>query len=301
MNLQTLSILLMTLAGVWLAASLVVSMIYPLYAHKLVAIRPAQRAWLLRLIALTPTLFALLACTELFALPEELVPLHCHLSNCAPHHPDPQLSLTTMASLLLVVLTPVVLLALNVLWSTATLERRWRRLSRPAGAYRYLDISQQVACIVGLWRPTIYFSRGFIAQLSPTTLQVVVAHEQAHAARYDNLWTALVRIFSLGWVSRQRLTADLELAQEQACDRHAALSIGDAATVAETLVQCQRLVQTPQVACAFLRGQLSARVNMLLDPHYTELSPLAVLRIACLAAMLATVSVIPLHYLVEFV
>lgn len=295
----TLAAVLATLAGVWLAASLLMSLLLPLYAERLTAIEPAQRAWLLRAVALTPALLAALAWFELFVLPGEIVPHHCHLGNCAPHNPELRPALSTVALLVLASFLPVALLTIKSIWSTLLLERQWRSLSTPHGAYRFLDFARPVACIVGLVRPTIYFSRGFIVQLSPAALQVVIAHEQAHAKRYDNLWTLLVRAASVSWLNRRRLVDALELAQEQACDRRAAQRVGDAVVVAETLLQCQRLAQTPQVACAFLRGQLAARVQVLLAPDYATLAPLALLRFGSLAVLLMAGLVIPLHYVIE--
>lgn len=295
----TLASALATVAGVWLAASLAMSALYPLYANRLTAIQPAQRAWLLRSIALLPLVLATLTWIELFVVPGKIVPHHCHQADCAPHNPEIHPTLITVALLLLITFLPAVLIALNTVWSTVTLERRWRQLSTPADRYRYLDFSQPVACIVGLFKPTIYFSRGFIDQLSPVALDVVIAHEQAHGARFDNFWTALVRIFSLAWIDRRRLAADLELAQEQACDLRAAGQIGDTLTVAETLVQCQRLTQTPQVACAFFRGQLAARVQLLLEPRYTTLSLLTIVRFGSVVVLAMAALVIPLHYVIE--
>jgi Zn-dependent protease with chaperone function len=295
----TLAAVLATLAGVWLATSLFMSLLFPLYAKRLTAIEPSQRAWVLRAIALTPALLAVLAWLELFVLPGEIVPHHCHLTNCAPHNPELRPALSTVALLMLASFLPVLMLALKTIWSTLTLERRWRSLSTPRAAYRFLDIANPVACIIGLVRPTIYFSRGFVAQLSPPALQVVIAHEQAHATRYDNLWTLLVRAVSVSWLYRRHLIDALELAQEQACDQQATQRVGDALVVAETLLQCQRLAQTPQVACAFLRGQLAARVRVLLEPDYAPLAPLALLRFGSLALLLMAGLVIPLHYVIE--
>jgi hypothetical protein len=296
--------MLAILAGVWLAGSLLMSLLFPLYAGRLGRIEPAQRAWVLRAIALVPALLAALVWLELFVMPGEIVPRHCHFANCAPHNPELRPALPTIALLILASILPIALLALKTIWNTHALQRQWRPLSTPAGDYRFLDVARPIACIVGLLRPTIYFSRGFIAQLSPAALQVVIAHEQAHAQRYDNLWTLLVRATSLSWLQRRRLQETLELAQEQACDQRAAQRVGDALVVAETLLQCQRLTnqqpaQTPRLACAFLRGQLAARVQVLLAPDYSALPPLTVLRFTSLAVLLMAALVIPLHYVIE--
>lgn len=300
MSAQTLATVFATLAGVWLAAALLMSLLYPLCAGRLATLLPAQRAWLLRLLAATPACLAIVVCIELFVVPGEVVPLHCHLSHCGAHNPDPQPAFSIMAALLAALCLPVALLSARLMADTLRLESRWRHLSAPAGAWRQLDVDQPIACIVGLLRPTIYFSRGFVGRLTPAALRVVLAHEQAHAARRDNAWSALAQIFSMGWIGRRRLLDDLELAQEQACDQRAAQAIGDPIAVAETLVQCQRMAQAPRTACAFFRGQLPKRVQVLLEPRFHALSPLTALRVGSLAVFVAMSLAIPLHYLIEF-
>lgn len=301
MSPATFATVFATLAGVWLVMSLLMSLPYLLYAGRLATLPPAQRAWLLRLLAAMPACLALVACIELFIVPGELVPLHCHLSHCGAHNPDTRPAFSIMAALLAVVAVPVALLAAKVVVDTLRLEARWRDVSAPMDTWRHLDVPVPIACIVGLLRPTIYFSRGFIERLTPAAFAIVLAHEQAHAARRDNFWSALVQIFSIGWIGRRRLADDLELAQEQACDEQAAAAVGDALAVAETLVQCQRLTQTPAVACAFFRGQLPQRVRALLEPDFQPLSPLTALRFGSLAALLAMALAIPLHYFIEFI
>ena len=299
MSLQAYSTILATWSGVWLIASLSISLFYPFFSKKLAPIKPSQRAWLLRLLAITAPMFAVLTCIELFVAPGKLVPAHCHLSQCAAHNPDAQTSFIFAKEFLLVVFAPILLVSAHIVLSTLGLAAQWRRLSTAASGYRLLDCEQPIACVLGLLRPTIYFSRGFVAALSPASLRVVIAHEQAHATRYDNLWLAIARIFSIGWINRRRLLEDLELAQEQACDQVAAIAVGDTITVAETLIQCQRLAQAPTMSCAFLRGQLPARIQMLLDAQNKVLSPLTLLRFGSAALLLATALVPPLHYAIE--
>lgn len=302
MNLHDFSTMLATWCAVWLIASSLISGGYPRFASQFSMIQSAQRAWLLRLLVLTPVLLAMLSCVELFVVPGELVPFHCHLSNCAAHDPNTQPSFFFVKEFLLILFVPIVFLTAHVVWRTWSLQRQWRQWSKTTSAgYRYLDCAESVACVLGLVKPTIYFSRGFIASLPAQALNVVIAHERAHATRYDNFWIIAIRILSLGWMNQKYLLADLELAQEQACDQIAAAKIGDAVTVAETLVQCQRLTQTPDVSCAFFRGQLEARVKMLLDNRYTALSPLTLLRYTSLALMLMAALAIPLHYAIEII
>lgn len=303
MNLSTFATVFATLAGVWLVASVLMSLSYPLFAQRLTALLPAQRAWLLRLIAALPACLAVVACLELFVVPGEVVPLHCHLTQCGAHNPDTQPAFSIMVALLTVICLPIVLLAAKVVADTLRLEARWRGSSAAAGAYRHLDVATPIACIVGLLRPTIYLSRGFIERLAPEVLAVVLAHEQAHAMRRDNFWSALAQIFSMGWIGRKRFFEDLELAQEQACDLAAARAVGDSLAVADALVKCQRLTQalTPQAACAFFRGQLPQRIQALLEPEFQSLSPLTALRVGSLVVLLAMALAIPLHYFIEFV
>lgn len=74
---------------------------------------------------------------------------------------------------------------------------------------------------LGLLRPTVTIPHGLYKQLTSAELQAVLAHEVAHARRYDNLAGVLVHCLRclfwfhpLLWIAERRLIAE----RERACD-----------------------------------------------------------------------------------
>ncbi|MFG6486952.1 M56 family metallopeptidase [Roseateles sp. BYS78W] len=99
----------------------------------------------------------------------------------------------------------------------ATQARRQRRLARlgaqlPAGSS---------PALVGLLRPRVALPADFEQRFSPTERELILAHEQVHRDRLDNLWNLLACVLTalhwwnpLAWWAACRLRAD----QELACD-----------------------------------------------------------------------------------
>ena len=113
-----------------------------------------------------------------------------------------------------------------------------RYLAEPSDRqpFETIESREQFAYCIGLIRPKVVLSRGLIDRLSQPQLEVVLRHEQAHAARRDNLrlWLAGLALLPLPLTLKQPLLADLALAGEQVCDR-AAAAVGGHALVIETL------------------------------------------------------------------
>jgi Zn-dependent protease with chaperone function len=104
--------------------------------------------------------------------------------------------------------------------------RALRYLAEPSDRqpFETIESHEQFAYCIGLLRPKVVLSRGLIDRLSQLQLEVVLRHEQAHAARRDNLrlWLAGLALLPVPFPLKQPLLADLALAAEQACDRAAA-------------------------------------------------------------------------------
>lgn len=130
-----------------------------------------------------------------------------------------------------------------------------------------------IAATVGMLRPRICVSDGLKDALSAQQLRAVLAHEQAHAGRYDALVKFVVRLAAqlhLPWV-RDRLLEELELACEQACDEAAADVVGDRLTVAEAILAVERAmgsVETPEAVLGFGDHALQRRVASMLDADW---------------------------------
>lgn len=126
------------------------------------------------------------------------------------------------------------------------------------------------ALSVGWFRPGVLVSTALVERLTPEQLEIVVAHERAHAVRRDALALTAARVLTLAHLpsARRRILADLTLACEQACDEAVAGECGDRVRVAETIVAAERAAASmgPFVAAglAFGGGEVVDRVESLL-------------------------------------
>lgn len=75
--------------------------------------------------------------------------------------------------------------------------------------------------LVGLLRPRVALPADFEQRFSPAERELILAHEQMHRQRLDNLWNLVATLLCalhwwnpLAWVAQQRFRAD----QELACD-----------------------------------------------------------------------------------
>lgn len=155
---------------------------------------------------------------------------------------------------------------------SAALARRLVRLrsAELAPGIAVVESSSAFAVSLGWLRPTVVLSTGLVERLTPAQLDVVVAHEQAHAARRDALVLTIARVLALAHLPhvRRRILADLALACEQACDEEAARACGDRVRVAETIVAAERAAASvnpsPVAGLAFGGGEVVHRVESLL-------------------------------------
>lgn len=133
-----------------------------------------------------------------------------------------------------------------------------------------VESSRPFALTVGWFRPRVLLSTALLERLTPSQLEIVVAHERAHAVRRDALAVTVARVLALAHFPavRRRILADLTLACEQACDEAAARECGDRVLVAETIVAAERaaagLGPFPSAGLAFGGGEVVDRVESLL-------------------------------------
>lgn len=117
-----------------------------------------------------------------------------------------------------------------------------------------LDNPGLLAGQVGLTQSRIIVSKGLLEQLTPTQLQGVIAHEQAHYDYRDPLWFMGFTWFRYvsGWLpGTERLWQDLLLLRECRADAQAARQV-DPLVLAETLVTVVRsAVAVPQVTLGY--------------------------------------------------
>ena len=124
---------------------------------------------------------------------------------------------------------------------------------------------------VGFWRPVVLVSQGLLDALDRDELEAVLAHEEGHVARRDNLLILAGRSLAMTFalVPGVRGCFDgLRRNQELAADLFARERLGDGLVVAASLHKFARSVLRPvgyPVAAAFAdEGDVSARIRGLL-------------------------------------
>lgn len=238
---------------------------------------PAERARLAFRLGVAPAAFGLLA-TALCFLPgiAGLVGLaqdHClqhddgHLHLCLVHRPALS-GVAEFAALGAVALFLLVLLVREVR-ARILVRRLWQTAAFWNGPLVEVDVPLPFAITVGRLRPKVVLSSALRAALPPRQLDVVVAHETAHAHRRDALRRFLLDLLAFLHLPalRRRLITEHALACEQACDEVAAQVTGDRLLVAETILAVERLLpHRPLLGAAFADSNVEARVGSLLAP-----------------------------------
>lgn len=154
-----------------------------------------------------------------------LIMEHCHAGVCDSH--APLLGGASFGSVGLVAVASLgaLVAGAGVMRAVVYGSRRLRSLfalSRYSRERRHLvvDSDQVFAWCCGLFRQRIVLSRGLVERLSAVELDVVLAHERAHVARFDNLRNFIGRWATILWPvgARTRIRADLEADSERVCD-----------------------------------------------------------------------------------
>ncbi|MCC5793570.1 MAG: M56 family metallopeptidase [Chromatiales bacterium] len=257
LNAASLCLAWLVLSG---AASLAAAACYPLFARVVAADDPARRGLLLLGYGLMPPLLAGVAALLLMR-PELVGPLltdHCHGDFCGPHAPKlggvRGTVLLTAASL-----GTFLLIALGggAAWRRGRRGALLEQLSRPAGGWRIIPGEKPLAWCEGVWHPRVYLSSSLVHRLAEAELALVVAHEQAHVSRRDNLRRQSMHWATMAWPSRlrRRVMADLALAHEQACDGIAFKRLGMPPDAAARLLPRLERDDTVQARLAALEAR----------------------------------------------
>ena len=302
------------------AISIAFAALYPSLRAILGRLDPEARTSVLRALSVAPFVGGLMASILCF-VPKTAEPIlpqvdHCmdhadgHFHFCLNHPP------ATVGGIEIWLLFAA--LGIGVLFVIVARGRRLtsslRILRQLAGSAQYearhdvwvIESDRPVALSVGILKKRTILSSGLLRAIPARLVEVIVAHERAHAQRNDGLWKLATEVLSLGHLpgTRRALERDLELACEQACDERAGAMMGDRLRVAEALVAVERLRQNllmmGPAALAFGASGLTARVDSLLSPStgspWSRRSKLALLAATCaLAIGLAD----PLHHFAE--
>ena len=100
--------------------------------------------------------------------------------------------------------------------------------------------------VIGYFKPVVLFPLGALAGMSPTQVEVILAHEMAHIARRDYLFNILQSVLEIlffyhpatWWIS-SRIRVD----REHCCDDMAVSLHRDTVTYARALVELEELAQ----------------------------------------------------------
>lgn len=287
MLLEWLQLVLVIAAAGAVVGAAAVALGADVWLGRLKSIAPRTRFILLGALALLPAVVGVAAVVIAF-LPSILDALGLVADHCAHHgghafhlcfvhsHP-PAISGVILGGSL------VVLVWLIAGWSEAfsrlQRSRQWGRqladLSRfDAETDSWTFGSERaLAVTVGLFDPKVCISETMSELLPRRQLQAVVAHEQAHAQRFDALIKFFVRLGAQLHLPavRERLLAELDLACEQACDEAAAAAVGDRVAVAEAILAVERASAThhqPAAALGFGAGAIEPRVLGMLQAEW---------------------------------
>jgi Peptidase family M48 len=305
------------LPGLWMGITLVASLfsawLYPDFRQVIAGCRPATRARVVFWYGLIApvaagTVLLLLMQPEMSAL---LVPPHCHGGDCRAH--VPVFSAGSVGGMIFVAAGSLALFGalLGCIYGLR-LGRRWLRTlfafsrQRAEAGYRIVESPALLAWCYGLWRPEVFVSRGMIQRLSPRQLETVLAHEQAHAARRDNLRAFALSRATLLWPGalKRRIRADLCGAAEEACDAHAARRVGDPSFVASVIEALQPAGERLSAGhtAGFGSSAAEERIAALVGPVHTySHAGIAWLMLAALWLLQVAIATGLSHYLVEWV
>ena len=172
---------------------------------------------------------------------------------------------------------------LRMAFATRRLTRQWFASAEPldlagiSSSAVMVDASFPVVAVVGFRRPTLVIARSVLAACTPEELAAVLAHEQGHLDRRDNLRRLVMAVTPdvLGWApASRRLFADWGSAAEEAADDDAARAgangrwhLASALVKVARLAVAERALPQAMPASALYCGQnLDRRVRRLLEP-----------------------------------
>jgi Zn-dependent protease with chaperone function len=267
-----------------------------LWLERLQTVAPRTRFVLLSALALLPAMVGVAAVAIAFS-PSALDALGLVADHCAHHgghafhlcfvhsHPPPISGVVFGGGLVL------------SLWLVAGWSEELSRLRRARRwGQRLTDLSRfdadidgwtfgserALAVTVGLFDPKVCISETMSELLPSRQLQAVVAHEKAHARRFDSLVKFFVRLGAQLHLPavRERLLTELDLACEQACDEAAAAAVGDPLAVAEAILAVERASAgrpAPAGVLGFGAGALERRVRAVIQadwraPNWTAMA-----------------------------
>ncbi len=131
-----------------------------------------------------------------------------------------------------------------------------------------------VPCVVGWMKPVILLPPAALTGLSPTQLEMVLAHELAHIRRHDylvNLLQLLVETLLFYHPVVRWISQDARRERELCCDDSAVHACGDPLHYAHALTDLADIQAADmRLAIGLNGGDLSLRVERLIAPHHVS-------------------------------
>jgi beta-lactamase regulating signal transducer with metallopeptidase domain len=282
---------------------------------------PAAQARLLLLVANLPAAVSIAVMTAALAPSFGWIADHClraaeshaHPHICGHHVASlPALPAVLLAALLLVRLTHAALRLARLGLLARAAHQNLARIARTASngetpALQVLPFDEPQSFVIGLWRPTLFITRGLMSDAYREHLEPVLAHEHAHLRRRDplrRLVSSIALAFHLpgvaGWLERR-----LGRTHELAADAEAAAEVRSPERVARALLRLARQGRpAPAPALAFHASDVSeigARVTCLLDsrPRRNQPRPALIAVVAVVALALLAAGADLVHHGVE--
>jgi Zn-dependent protease with chaperone function len=263
----TIPFVLLVLAILVSLASVICHLALPSILRSLEPVGPELRAQLLLFVAAAPWL---IGTSVLVSSLGDIVFGACDFGSACLWNEDPAgirpLSIVLVAPLLCV----TILAGLRALWHGGNARKVLAAFD--AAAIATLDeppvhLIPSPAALAFAGRGRVYVSTALRDSLPAEQYAAVIRHEQAHLRRRDGVILSIARILAGSYVGpfRRRLLNALALANEQACDAHAAAFVG-ANAVAAAILAVERMSagQTPAALPGFADGFAVPRIRRLL-------------------------------------
>ena len=293
------------------AVAVIATLAVPVFARRWATGSAALRARRLATLRLLPTVVALAASTVVWAA----------FLLFEPRWEGEDIGVLTpaLAALATALLGGAAGRSALLVLSTQRTFRSWLRTAEPvslqgisAPAFA-VSADFPIVAVIGLRRPRLIIARSVLASCTDEELQAVLAHEQGHIDRRDNLRRLLLSVAPdiLTWLPHsERLFAAWRDAAEEAADDDAARSgVDGRLRLASALIKVARLTPgapSPRLmpASALYRGEsLDRRVRRLLEPGDTAAMPISspwpVRAAAGVVALVAVSALQDVHHLVE--
>lgn len=191
---------------------------------------------------------------------------HCHGSQCGTH--APLLAQGSVGNLTLVAGASLLLFgfATGVVKDLVAGRRQLLtlfNLGNKQQHYVVIDSDRPLALCCGLLKPQIVLSRALLQRFHSDQIRVILAHEQAHVARLDNLRNLAARWSTALWPSklRKQLCDDLAAANEICYDAIAMRSAPESFERVVELMAAQSSLVTARPHVTFGTQQAAVRVQ----------------------------------------